>query len=244
MSTPGARRSWCQMHKIGLIASKSALTLLFVSKVMPAAAVTADLSQYRAIQFGTDLPAVAKQVGASASDAKVIHSRPALLQELEWRPRGLGPSPSPQAESVDRVVFSFYNGELYRIVINYDRYEIEGLTAEDMVNAISVTYGAARPTVPVKAAQDRYGDQQDAIARWQDPQYCFDLIRSAYGRGFSLIGVMTKLDSPAQAAMLEAKRLDDLEAPQREAVRVASEQEAARDKLEKARLLNKPRFRP
>jgi hypothetical protein len=233
------------MLKIGLIASKSALTLLFVSGVMSAATVTADLTQYRGIQFGTDLPAVAKQVGASASEAKVIHSRPALLQELDWRPRGLGPSPSPQAESVDKVIFSFYNGELYRIVINYDRYEIEGLTAEDIINAISVTYGtAARPAAPVKAAQDRYGDQEDVIARWQDPQYCFDLIRSSYGRGFSLVGVMTKLDSPAQAAMLEAVRLDAQEAPQREAARVASEQEAARDKLEKARLVNKPRFRP
>jgi hypothetical protein len=233
------------MLKIGLIASKSALTLLFVSAVMSAATLTADLAQYRGIQFGTDLPAVAKQVGASASEAKVIHSRPALLQELDWRPRGLGPSPSPQAESVDKVIFSFYNGELYRIVINYDRYEIEGLTAEDIINAISVTYGAAaRPAAPVKAAQDRYGDQEDVIARWQDPQYCFDLIRSSYGRGFSLVGVMTKLDSPAQAAMLEAVRLDAQEAPQREAARVASEQEAARDKLEKARLVNKPRFRP
>jgi len=233
------------MHKIGLVASKSALTLLFVCGVMSAAAMGADLSQYRDIQFGTDLSAVAKQVGASASDAKVIHSRPALIQELAWSPRGLGTSPPPQAESVDKVIFSFYNGELYRIVINYDRYEIEGLTAEDMIDAISVTYGtAAKLAAPVKAAQDRYGDQEDVIARWQDPQYCFDLIRSSYGRGFSLIGVMTKLDSPAQAAMLEAARLDALEAPQREAARVASEQEAARDKLEKARLVNKPRFRP
>jgi hypothetical protein len=231
------------MHNIVLIASKSVLTSLFVYGVMSAAAMGADLSQYRNIQFGTDLSAVSKQVGVSASEAKVIHSRPALIQELKWRPRGLGAS--PQAESVDEVIFSFYNGELYRIVINYDRYEIEGLTAEDVVNAISVTYGtAAKLTAPVKAAQDRYGDQEDVIARWQDPQYCFDLIRSSYGHGFSLIGVMTKLDSPAQAAMLEAKRLDDQEAPQREAARVASEQEAARDKLEKARLVNKPRFRP
>jgi hypothetical protein len=231
------------MRNIVLSASKSALTSLFVCGVVSAAAVAADLSQYRNVQFGTDLPAVAKQVGVSASEAKVIHSRPALVQELEWRPRGLGSS--PQTESVDKVIFSFYNGELYRIVINYDRYEIEGLTAEDMVDAISVTYGTAtKPAPPVKAGQDRYGDQEDVIARWQDPQYYFDLVRSSYGRGFSLIGVMTRLDSPVQAAILEAKRLDDQEAPQRDAARLASEQGAARDKLEKARLLNKPRFRP
>ena len=43
---------------------------------------------------------------------------------------------------------------------------------------------------------------------------------------------------------MEAKRLDEQEAPQREAVRVASEEEAARAKLDKARLVNKPKFRP
>jgi hypothetical protein len=223
-----------------LIASESSLASLFVFGVMSAAAMGADLAQYRDIQFGTDLSAVAKQVGVSASEAEVIYSRPALVQELKWRPRGLGPS--PQAESVDEVIF--YNDELYRIAINYDRYEIEGLTAEDMISAISVTYGTTAKLAPVGPVQDRYGDQEEVIARWQDPQYRFDLVRSSYGRGFSLIGVMAKLDSSAQAAMLEAKRLDAQEAPQREAARVASEQEAARDKLEKARLVNKPRFRP
>jgi hypothetical protein len=232
------------MMKWVSIASESALTSLFVYGVMMStAAMGADLSQYRDIQFGTDLSAVAKQVGVSASEAKVIHSRPALIQELAWSPRALGSS--PQTKSVNKVIFSFYNGELYRIVINYDRYEIEGLTAQDIIDAISVTYGtAAKLAAPVKAAQDHYGDQEDVIARWQDPQYCFDLIRSSYGSGFSLIGVMTRLDSPAHSAILEAKRLDDQEAPQREAARVASEQEAARDQLEKARLVNKPRFRP
>jgi hypothetical protein len=231
------------MHNIGLIASKSALTPLCVYGVMLTAAMGADLSQYRNIQLGTDLPAVAKQVGVSTSEAKVIHSRPALIQELAWSPRGLGSS--LQTESVDTVIFSFYNGELYRIAVNYDRYEIEGLTAEDMVDAISVTYGTAgKLAAPAKAAEDRYGDQKDPIARWEDPRYCFDLIRSSYGINFSLIGVLKRLDSPAQAAMLEATRLDELEAPQRDAARLASEQEAAKDKLEKARLVNKPRFRP
>jgi hypothetical protein len=223
--------------------NKSVLTSLIWYGVMSAVAMGADLSQYRNVQFGTDLPVVAKQVGASTSEAKVIHSRPALIQELAWSPRGLGLS--PQTEAVDKVIFSFYNGELYRIAVNYDRYEIEGLTAEDMVDAISLTYGTAgKLAAPAKAEPDRYRDQADIIARWQNEQYCFDLIRSSYGINFSLIGVLKRLDSPAQAAMLEATRLDELEAPQRDAARLASQQEAAKDKLEKARLVNKPRFRP
>ena len=55
---------------------------------------------------------------------------------------------------------------------------------------------------------------------------------------------MKRLEAPAQAATLEAKRLDDQEAPQRDAARLASEEEATKTKLEKARLVNKPKFRP
>ncbi len=46
-----------------------------------------DLSRYREFQFGMNLLAVAKQSDVKPSDAKVIHQRPAMIQELEWRPR-------------------------------------------------------------------------------------------------------------------------------------------------------------
>jgi hypothetical protein len=134
---------------------------------------------------------------------------------------------------------------LYRIAVNYDRYEIVGLTTEDIVGAVSLIYGpAGEPIAPAKVVQDQYGDKEEVVARWEDSQYSFDLIRSSYGPSFRLIGVQRKLDSSAQSAISEAKRLDDQEAPQRDAARAASEQEAARAKLEKARLVNKPRFRP
>jgi hypothetical protein len=52
------------------------------------------------------------------------------------------------------------------------------------------------------------------------------------------------VETPAQAAIAESVRLDNKEAPQREADRTAREDEAERVKLEKARLVNKPKFRP
>lgn len=208
-----------------------------------AATPAGELSQYRGFQFGTDLPAVLKQAGADISQVKVLHTRPALIQTLQWYPRSLGPSSEP--ESVSDVVFSFYNGELYRIAVNYDRYEIEGLTTEDMVGAISRIYGAAAaPTAPAKTIQNQYGDQQEGLARWENSQYSFELTSSSYGPSFQLIGLQIKLDSLAQSAISEAKRLDDQEAPEREAARAATEQQAAQAKHEKARLVNKPRFRP
>ncbi len=223
--------------------SRSALALFLVSGVIPAATMAGDLSKYRNFQLGTDLSTVAKQAGANPSEAKVIHRRPALIQELEWRPQRLGSS--SQTETAKEVVFSFYDGELFRIVVDYDRYETEGLTAADFVDAISATYGpAARPTAPAKVAPGSYVDQEEILAQWQDSQYRFDLIRSSYGPAFRLVGVIKRLEAPAQAATLEAKRLDDQEAPQRDAARIATEEEAAKTKLEKARLVNRPKFRP
>lgn len=74
-------------------------------------------------------------------------------------------------------MFSFYEGVLFRIVAKYDRHEVEGLTAGDMVEAISRTYGVAvQNTTPMKATQGRYGDEEE---RWEDPNHRFDPVRSS-----------------------------------------------------------------
>jgi hypothetical protein len=210
---------------------------------MSAATLPKDLSKYRNFQLGTDLPTIAKQAGVSLSHANVVQRRPALIQDLEWHPQPLGPS--SQAESVQEAVFSFYDGKLFRIAITYDRYETEGLTADDFIEAISATYGIAElPTPAASTVQERYGDRDEIVARWQDSQYCFDLIRSSHGPSFRLVGALRRLQAPAQAAITEGKRLDDQEAPQRDAARVVEEKELERAKLEKSRLVNKPKFRP
>jgi len=231
------------MTKRGRIASTSALTAFLVCGVMSAATPAGDLSKYRNFRLGTDLTTIAKQTEMDPEQAQVIHRRPALIQELAWHPQPLGTT--SRSESVKEVVFSFYAGELYRIEANYDRYETEGLTTDDIVDSISATYGMAE-MVPGqgKAVEGRYGDQEEVIAQWQDPRYCFELIRSSYGPSFRLVGVLKRLDVLAQAAILEATRLDNQEAPQRDAARIASEDEIVRAKLAQARLVNKPNFRP
>lgn len=209
---------------------------------LQAASPANDLSKYRGFQFGTSLSAVAKQAEVDLSQVKVVHSRPALMQEFEWHPQNR--EVSSQAEAVQSMIFSFYAGELFRIEVDYDRYATEGMTAEDFIEAISSTYGTAtKPEAPAKVAEI-YGDSQEILAQWQDPQYRFELDRYSYGPTFKLVGVSKKLDAPAQAADLEAKRLDDQEAPQRNAARLASEAGAAKAKLDNARLVNKPKFRP
>lgn len=231
------------MAKFRKTVLRSALTIFLGSGVMSAAALAADLSQYRGFRFGSDLSIVAEHAGANPSEAKVIHRRPALIQELAWGPQPLGSS--SRTEPAKEVVFSFYDGELFQIAVDYDPYETEGMTADDFVDAISAVYGpAAKPTSPAKVVSPSYGNQEEILAEWQDSQYCFDLIRSSYGPTYRLVGVMKRLEAPAEAATLEAKQLDDQEAPQREAARIASEEQAAKTKLEKARLVNKATFRP
>lgn len=223
--------------------SRAAPRLFLVAAMLSATAVAADLSKYHKFQLGMDLPAVATQIRVNTSEARAIHRRPALIQELEWRPEPLGPS--AETESAQNLVFSFYNGELFQIVVNYDHYKTEGLTTNDFVEALSAIYGIAeKPAAPGNTVQEEFGAQDEIVARWQDSQYSFDLIRSSYGPTFRLVGVLKRLQSPVQAAITESKRLDDQEAPQRDAARIADEKETERANLEKSRLENKPNFRP
>src|SRR5947209_2105846 len=105
----------------------------------------ADLGSYRNFQLGMNLTAVQKQAEMKPSEVKVIHQRPALIQDLEWRPLRF-PGPSPESDPVKDVLFSFYDGQLFRMVVNYDRYRTEGMTTQDMVDAISKIYGPAAQT--------------------------------------------------------------------------------------------------
>lgn len=203
-----------------------------------------DLSRYREFQFGMNLPAIAKQVGLEPSEAKVIHRRPALIQELNWQPR-LSLT-SSQADPVRAIFFSFYNGELFRIVVNYDRYKTEGVTTEDVVEAISAQYGTAtKPAAEIIFSSSQvYNDSEVVIARWENSQYSFNLFRSSYQPTFGMVGFSKRLDVLARAAVAEAIRLDEQEAPQREIARQKEQDAKDRTGQEKARLANKPSFRP
>ncbi len=54
----------------------------------------------------------------------------------------------------------------------------------------------------------------------------------------------TALDTLAQKATIQAVRLDDREAPQREVARMKKEQDENRATAEKARIANKKVFKP
>ena len=95
-----------------------------------------DLSKYRTFSFGTSVASVSKQVDRQPTEAQVIHQQPALIQELAWYPP-LPLDSSRPAEPVEKVLFSFCNGALYRMLVTYDSSAIKGLTDEDMIRIVS-----------------------------------------------------------------------------------------------------------
>jgi hypothetical protein len=234
------------IQRLGLQPQRSFDFLPQAAPVSAPLTYTKDLSRYREFQFGMNLVAVAKQADLNPSKARVVHQRPALIQELEWRPqRAL--DASSEVEPVKEVLFSFYNGELFRMLVNYDQYKTEGLTDQDMVEAISAKYGVAtRPTAKIIlfSSFHIYNDSEKVIARWEDTRYSFNLFRSSYQPTFGLLVFSKQLDRSAVAAIAEAMRLDELEAPQREIERQRKQEEESRAAQEKARPANKAAFRP
>ncbi len=65
-----------------------------------------DLSKYRHFTLGMSLTTVLKHTDQRMTDVKVIHGRPAMIQELEWWPPNL-PGSSFQSDTVKQILFSF-----------------------------------------------------------------------------------------------------------------------------------------
>jgi hypothetical protein len=229
-----------------MISARSLAISVFYTLLWTPLIAAQDLSRYREFQFGMNLPAVAKQADVKQSEAQAVHQRPAMIQELQWRPQHYL-SASPQSDPVKDVLFSFYNGELFRMVVNYDPDRTLGLTNDDMVSAISATYGAAtRPaakTISFSSAQG-YSETEKILARWEDAQYSFNLFRSSYQPNFGMVVFSKRLDAIARLAIVEAIRRDEQEAPQREVERQKKEAQENRATEEKARLANKANFHP
>jgi hypothetical protein len=212
-----------------------------------------DLSMYREFRFGVDLLAIAKQAHVKPSEARMIHERPALIQELAWQApykRSL-----PRADSIKDILFSFYNGELYRIMVTYDPERIAGMTAEDIVEAVSAKYGTAtRPVAEIILSSTQFynngGEKiisdrtEKIIACWEDSKHSFNLFQYSYQSTFGMVMYSKRLDSLARAAIVESVRLDKQEAPRREIERQKKKDEENRAQQEKARQANKAPFRP
>jgi hypothetical protein len=200
-----------------------------------------DLSKYRNFSFGMNTASVLKLAEEKPADLITIHAQPALIQELTWYPPMPFATPRP-AEPVQKVLLSFYNGELYKIVVTYDSDAIKGLNNEDMMRILSAKYGTAtRPAAEVNVPpDDLYGPTERVIARWEDPQYSLNLFRSSMLDTFEVFLFAKRLNAQAATAIAESVKLERQEAPQKESARLKKET----DDLEAERQKNIKALRP
>jgi hypothetical protein len=201
-----------------------------------------DVSRYRAYALDSSVDSVLAASGARAADIRVLHERPALIQELEWR-APYTPSGTEFADPVRAIVFSFCDNALYQVVVNYDPTRTDGLSNGDIIDSLTAAYGAPVPGSVRNRPLDAPSDTV-VLAQWDRAGASLTLLRRVYSAEFQLIVTAKALSTRARGAIREATRLETADAPRREReqrTKEAADATAARDKL---RASNKAAFRP
>lgn len=215
------------------------LPLVFILAFGPAL-LGSDLSTYRGFRLGAGVNAAVKHSGMDPSEVTVLHKRPALIQEMNWRPSRYAGT-SGEKDPVDQIEFSFIDGQLFRIVVDYDSQKIVGLTTDDLIDGIAAQYGAAAKPGGTMALTSQYSDEAaQVLARWEDADYSFNLVQRPYSPSLKLVIFSKVLSARAEVAISEGVRLDKKEAPGL----LKLEEEKAKTDLDRNRLVNKARFRP
>lgn len=206
------------------------------------------LSHYRNFELGSDVSSVSSLAGVASSEVKTVHQRPALLQDLEWRPsRYVNGSTAASTDPVEQVLFSFYDDQLFRAVVEYGHDRTEGMLGQDMIDAIAEVYGTPLPRTQRagRATSQLETESGSPLARWGNGEYTIVLYQtSSYRSAYRLIVTDIRLDDLARKAESQSTRLDAQEAPAREIARQKQERDDQRAAAAKARDANKGAFRP
>jgi hypothetical protein len=204
------------------------------------------LSRYRAVSLGDSVETVVERLQVASSDVKVLHDRPALVQELTWRTRPFVSGATVAADPLAEMVLTFHVGRLARIVATYDRERTIGLTDADLEELLSEVYGVAllrsraseMPSAPSSLAPRR------TVSMWADADTTVALWREEYPARVGLLISATAADRDLQQAIADAARLAAAEAPQREREKQAAATAAVKDRDAQIRLENKAKFKP
>jgi hypothetical protein len=203
-------------------------------------------SHYRTYQMGDDLLSIARQIGVAPPRANLLpHSLGAVL-ELTWRAQYVRRGVVPPADPVARLVFSFYEDQLFRIVIDYERDRTEGMTEADMVAGISEIYGQPSkrtlPPSPVGLPPER--DVDTVIAQWVDGDYSIALLGVESQAAFRMIVASARLEALARAAGGHAVPTYPPEMTSVDVARPNADVEKTRPAREKTRRANIASFTP
>jgi hypothetical protein len=205
---------------------------------------SAELSRYREFELGASVAAVTTVTQTTARDLKTIHSRPAVLQELQWQPRYTRGAPVPDRDSIGELVFSFVDDRLFRMSITYARERTNGLTNEDMIGSLTAVYGAPSSAQPRPRSSTDAFNTPVVLAEWRESDAVMVLQRTRYNETYVLVVTSLSLDAIASKAQATAVVLDQREAPAREAALLQQRADDQRQAEELARSVNKKTFRP
>jgi hypothetical protein len=153
-------------------------------------------------------------VVCSAATADAVNPR-SVIHAVTWDvPRT--ESGITLVDPVPEVLFTFHNGELYQMIVTYDRERTAGLTNDDVVETFSATYGV--PLVR-NARTARNGLSADIgpgltlVAQWEDARWLLTLRRSTYSAQYQLVLVSKALNPHAHPAITEPLLPDALDVP-------------------------------
>jgi hypothetical protein len=209
------------------------------------ATASAEVTRYREFELGASVAAVTA-VTQNATRVKTVHSRPALLQQLEWRPRYMPGAPQPDRDSIGEVVFSFVDDQLFKMSIAYAQDRTSGLTDEDMVGSLTTVYGApSSPSPRTRTTSSTVAlDAPVVIAEWRQADTSVVLQRKTYSESFFLVITSLPLDIIARTAEATAVAMDQREAPAREAALLKQRADEEKVAAERTRSTNKKVFQP
>jgi len=206
---------------------------------------SAELSRYREFELGASVATVTA-VTQNAARVRIVHSRPALLQQLEWRPRYMAGVPQADRDSIGEVVFSFVDDQLFQMSIAYAQDRTSGLTDEDMVGSLTAVYGApSSPSPRTRTTSSAVAlDAPVVIAEWRHADTTVVLQRREYSESFFLVITSLPLDIIARKAQATAVAMDQREAPAREAALLKKRADDEKVAAETTRATSKKAFRP
>ena len=108
----------------------------------------------------------------------------------------------PSGDPVDRLVFSFYEHRLFRIVVDYAPDRTDGMTESDMVGAVSTLYGSPirRTLASQSDGMAPAGPAETLIAEWTSGDQSVALLALQGQTAFRLIVVSSALQRLAREA--------------------------------------------
>jgi hypothetical protein len=158
--------------------------------------------QYRTYEMGEDRRTIAEQIGMPLPPDVVLTRALGVVEELQWRAEYGRRGAAVSGDSVAKLAFSFYEDQLFRIVIDYAPDRTEGMTEADLVAAVSKVYGPPTKRAPLP---DRVGWQLQraddvVVAMWTERAYPISLLALPGPSTFRLIVSSSRLEALARAA--------------------------------------------